>query len=290
MRRQCGFIGPNSSAPPLKMPRTAASVPYATRAIVLRARPLGEKDRVLTLFSPEKGRFSAVAKGARGPKSKLAALAQPFIVARFLLVKGRSLDIVSQAQIENAHGPLSADVEKAAWASYGCEIADTLPEGLPDERGWEILAVFLGTLDDAQGEAIEAAGLWFQAQWLAHQGYGAVIGFCASCDEKISLPHDKPNAPVAFSPQQGGTLCAVCAGAMAHFSVAASSLRALHRLERSRRAPASLLDAPFGLSGRESGELGSVLRRCLSFHLDSRLRSQAFLDEIRAAKRIGQQS
>jgi DNA repair protein RecO (recombination protein O) len=271
------------------MPRTAASVPYATRALVLRARPLGEKDRILTLFSPEKGRFSAVAKGARGPKSKLAALAQPFILARFLLAKGRSLDIVSQAEIENAHGHLSGEIERAAWASYGCEIADTLPEGLPDERGWEILAVFLGTLDGAEGdEAIEAAGFWFQAQWLAHQGYGAIIGFCAECDEKIVLPDDKPNAPVAFSPQQGGTLCATCAAHGAHQTVAAMSLRALHRLERSRRAPQSLHDAPFGLSEREIGELGSVLRRCLSFHLDARLRSQAFLDEIRASKRLGQ--
>ncbi|MBW3635216.1 MAG: DNA repair protein RecO [Armatimonadetes bacterium] len=271
------------------MPRTAAFVPYPARALVLRARPLGEKDRVLTLFSPERGRFSAVAKGARGPKSKLAALAQPFILARFLLVKGRSLDIVSQAQIENAHGNLSGTVEKVAWASYGCEIADTLPEGLPDERGFEILVVFLGTLDSAEGdESVEAAGLWFEAQWLAHQGYAAVIGFCASCDEKISLPDDRPNAPIAFSPQQGGTLCATCAAMQPHTTVAASSLRALHRLERSRRAPASLFDAPFGLATREIGELGAVLRRCLSHHLEARLRSQSFLDEIRAAKRLGQ--
>ena len=298
------------------MARTsAASVPYQTRALALRVRPLGEKDRIVTLFSPEKGRFSAVAKGARGPKSKLASVAQPFILARFLLAQGRSLDIVNQAQIENAHQHIAGDVGKTAWASYGCEIVDNLPEGLPDERGFEILCVFLATLDaiphsipqkmkesaedsfspnpnssfdENLENALDAAGAWFQAQWLAHQGYGAVIGFCAACDEKIALAGDAQNAQVAFSAPQGGTLCAQCARSdEAHFLVGAASLRALFRLERSRRAPASLLDAPFELGARSSGELGTLLRRSVAHHLGARLRSQAFLDEIRAARRLG---
>jgi DNA repair protein RecO (recombination protein O) len=267
---------------------TAASVPYATRALVLRARPLGEKDRILTLFSPEKGRFSAVAKGARGTKSKLAALAQPFIIARFLLHKGRSLDIVNQAQIENAHIDIAGEMGKAAWASYGCEIADNLPEGLPDERGFEILCVFLATIEQAQGaDALEAAGAWFQAQWLGHQGYGAVIGFCAACGDKIAVSESVPNAPIAFSPPEGGTLCDHCAPLdPTHFTVSAATLRALHRLERSRRAPSSLADAPFELGLRQVGELGTLLRRSVGHHLGAKLRSQAFLDEIRTARQL----
>lgn len=281
------------------MPRTsAASAPYSARALVLRVRPLGEKDRITTLFSPEIGRFSAVCKGARGPKAKLAAVAQPFIIARFLLNKGRSLDIVNQAQIESAHIHIAGEMGKAAWASFGCEIADNLPEGLPDERGFEILCVLLATLDAIPSRgaseessfdaALDAAGAWFQAQWLAHQGYGAVIGFCAACGEKIALAGDAQQSAIAFSAPQGGTLCAQCARSdPAHFGVSAQSLRALYRLERSRRAPASLRDAPFGLGERQSGELGTLLRRSVAQHLGTRLRSQAFLDEIRAARRLG---
>ena len=287
------------------MPRTsAASVPYSARALVLRVRPLGEKDRIATLFSPEVGRFSAVCKGARGPKAKLAAVAQPFILARFLINKGRSLDIVNQAQIENAHVSIAGEMGKAAWASFGCEIADNLPEGLPDERGFEILSVFLATLDaipsraqnenstsesEAFGDALDAAGSWFQAQWLAHQGYGAVIGICAACGEKIALNGDTTlDTPLAFSPPQGGTLCGQCARSEGtSFTVGAQSLRALYRLERSRRAPASLRDAPFELGARGVGELGTLLRRSVAHHLSARLRSQAFLDEILAARRIG---
>jgi hypothetical protein len=69
---------------------------YSTSAIVLRNRNLGEKDRIMTLLSPEIGKFSAVAKGARAPKSKLAAVSQSFTHARFLVARGRSLDIATQ--------------------------------------------------------------------------------------------------------------------------------------------------------------------------------------------------
>lgn len=38
---------------------------YKTRGVILRARPLGEADRIITMFSSERGKLSAVAKGVR---------------------------------------------------------------------------------------------------------------------------------------------------------------------------------------------------------------------------------
>ena len=40
---------------------------YQTKAVVLKARALGEADRLLTLFTEAQGRLSAVARGARMP-------------------------------------------------------------------------------------------------------------------------------------------------------------------------------------------------------------------------------
>lgn len=271
------------------MPRTAASFTFPARAIVLRARPLGEKDRVLTLFCSEKGRLSAVAKGARAPKSKLSGLAQPFILARFLLVKGRSLDIVSQAQIESAHPSLLGDLFKTAWASFGCELADQIPEGLPDERGFEILQVFLGALDAAQNdEQTEAAGVWFETQWLAHGGYAPTIGFCAVCEKKLRFSGENDAEKVAFSAEIGGTVCPDCAPQVRGrdwFSVA--SLRALHRLERSRAVPHSLRAAPFSLDERSASEIARAVRQSSRAHLGDRFRSLKLLEELRAQTRLG---
>lgn len=262
------------------MPRTAASVPFSTRALVLRARPLGEKDRLLTLFSPERGKFGAVARGARSPKGKLSALAQPFVIARFLGATGRSLDIITQAQIEAIHPQLSGDVLKMSWASFACECADQAPERVADEEGFAVLEVFLDALNEAQGaQGCEAAGLWFGAQWLAHQGYSPTIGVCVSCGHKLDA-----RGEFWFGPHSGGTLCANCRGIEpSPERVSGAAMRAFHRLERSRRAPLSLSDAPFSLDERAGGELSRSVMRALLAHGEGRLRSLPSLQDARAA-------
>lgn len=265
------------------MPRTAASVPFSTRALVLRARPLGEKDRVLTLFAPERGKFSAVARGARSPKGKLSATAQPFVLARFLLATGRSLDIVTQAQIETVHPHIAGDTLKLSWASFASECADHAPEGVADEHGFAVLEVFFDALNNASDfESVEAAGVWFQTQWLAHSGYSPTIGVCVSCGRKI-----EPDEDIFFGPQLGGTLCRNCRGAQnSPERVSTESMRALYRLERSRRPPTSLQDAPFELSPRGAGEVARSVERALLAHSDGRFKSLASLQDERAAARI----
>ena len=268
------------------MPRSAASVPYAARALVLRTRPLGEKDRICVLFCPERGRISAVAKGARGAKSKLAALAQPFVIARFLLVTGRSLHIVSQAQIETSHSGLSRSIFATAWAYFVLEVTETIPEGLPDERGFEIAEVALNSLENAgDDDAREAVGIWFEIQWLAHQGFAPTVGFCVECARKISAT--QPQARIWFAPNAGGTLCDDCSHRDGSaLRVSAASLRALHRLERSNRAPAALGEAPFELDADQSAELGQCVRRSTLSHIAPRFKSLPFLEELRAARRL----
>lgn len=267
----------------LKMSRTAASVPFATRALVLRARPLGEKDRVLTLFSPERGKFSAVARGARSPKGKLAATAQPFILARFALATGRSIDIITQAQIETVHPTIAGDVLKTSWASFASECADHAPDGVADEDGFAILEVFFDALNGAPDFAsVEAAGVWFEVQWLSHSGYSPTIGACVACGRKIEASEE-----MWFGPLLGGTLCRNCRGAgNAPERVSGDSMRALYRLERSRRPPLSLENAPFSLDERAGGELARSVERALLAHSDGRFRSIAMLQDARAAARL----
>src|SRR5690606_11818765 len=113
------------------MPKTATSKTYLAHGVVLRVRPLGEKDRLVSIFTEEKGNIRAVARGARNPKSKLTAVTQPFVTAHFALVHGRSLEILTQAQIETLHRGITVDVIKIAWASYLCELCDLLPEEMP---------------------------------------------------------------------------------------------------------------------------------------------------------------
>lgn len=261
------------------MPRTAASAPFPATAIVLRVRPLGEKDRVLTLLCPERGKLAAVAKGARGAKSKLAAVAQPFMLGRFLLAQGRTFAIINQAQIERAHGEISGDNFKTAWASYCCELCDSLPEALPDESAFVLLRETLGFLDEAAPDdsaQIELIGRWFEARFLALLGYSPTLGRCMACGVKISVPEDEMTTKIAFSPSMGGTLCASDAARDGNrLNLSVQSLRALHKLERTLTPTIAVVD----LTKQARRDLKTVLRACLQTHLDLRLRSLKFLDQ-----------
>src|SRR5262245_38000095 len=99
-------------SPPKAPPRTKTPTPsatsytalmprprvYATPAIVLRQRKLGDADKILTLYSANKGKLEAVAKGVRRSRSKLAGHVEPLSHANFQLAQGKSLDIVTQCE------------------------------------------------------------------------------------------------------------------------------------------------------------------------------------------------
>ena len=55
---------------------------YKASVLVLRRIPLGEKDKIITLFSRELGKLRAVAKGARKPTSKLSGATEPLLLLR----------------------------------------------------------------------------------------------------------------------------------------------------------------------------------------------------------------
>jgi len=260
------------------MARTAASAPYATRAIVLRSRPLGEKDRVVTLFSPERGKFSAAARGARTTKSKLAALSQPLVLGRFLLAHGRSLDILTQGEIERAHTNIAGDVVKTAWATYWCELCDALPEGHAEVGIWELLERALERLDERETAQAEAIGRWFEVRLLGFLGFSPTLGRCVVCHTKIVIAPHEAARKVAFSPSRGGTLCANCANLdVERQEPSVQALRAWHRLERAEEPPQWDQST---LTSATQRDLRDALRRSIGLHLDLRPRSLRFLDDV----------
>ena len=71
-----------------------------SRALVLKNRPLGESDRLITLLSWDFGKFTAVAKGARKIKSKLAAGVDLFTYGIYQFYRGKGLAIVTGVDVK----------------------------------------------------------------------------------------------------------------------------------------------------------------------------------------------
>src|SRR5690349_24604711 len=69
----------------------APSVPgqVKTQAVVLRSIRYGEADRILHLYTPDRGRLAAIAKGVRRARSRFGARLEPFFHVRMVLHEGR---------------------------------------------------------------------------------------------------------------------------------------------------------------------------------------------------------
>ncbi|NLJ55982.1 MAG: DNA repair protein RecO, partial [Firmicutes bacterium] len=99
-----------------------------TRALILRSRPLGERDRLLSLFTYEQGKLTAVAPGARKVKSRLAAGVDYFNCGHFLLYRGKSLFTVTQLEIEINFVQIRKNIRAYACGMYFCELVEKLLE------------------------------------------------------------------------------------------------------------------------------------------------------------------
>ncbi len=99
---------------------------YKTVALVLRRIPLGEKDKILTLFSRDLGKLRAVAKGARKPTSKLSGASEPLLLLRASLAEGSSLDVLSEAEVREAFPKLKSDLRSKVDDRFDKQLIHTV--------------------------------------------------------------------------------------------------------------------------------------------------------------------
>jgi len=262
---------------------------YLAHGIVLRVRPLGEKDRQVSILTEEHGKIRASARGARNPKSTLSAITQPFVKAHFALAHGRSFEILTQAQIETLHHEITTDVVKIAWASYLCELCDSLPEDMPAPEMYLMLEMALERLAAAKSTfEQEIIGRWFEACYLANQGYAPTIGFCMICEHKISINRDEREKRVPFSVLHGGTICESClSNARGVIKVPVQALRVLHRLSLCEMPPISELAREVWLIDEIIlAHLRDLLRLCIEQHPEIHMKSRNFLTEVLAGNLV----
>lgn len=245
--------------------------------LVLRSRDLGEADKIVVLFTRERGKMEAVARGARRARSRLLALAQPFTHGDFLLfLNSRGLHTLSQGEIIQPFRGLREDLTYMAYAAYFAEMVDwALPEEQPAENLLDTLLQALSILE--AGEiAPSLVSRWFELHTLELLGYRPELSECVCCRMALTAGERRS---LRFSVAEGGVLCPSCTEAdpqAIRISGAVwQSMRFL--LEK----PSSRL-AAFVLGDAENDVLERVLEACLEYRLERRLNSKAFLVAIEA--------
>ena len=181
--------------------------PVKTEAIVLRSIRYGEADRVLHLYTPERGRIGAIAKGVRRARSRFGARLEPFFHVRLMLHEGRSeLHTVTGADTIATHGPLRDHAETLDAAARACDAVSRLFETTePHPEVFNLLLAELKLLSGDTAHARPATGLAFRLKLMLAAGIVPQLGACAGCGTRDGL--------VSFSAASGGVVCESCAAA-----------------------------------------------------------------------------
>jgi len=94
-----------------------------TDGIVLKARPYGERDMILTLLTPEHGRITALARSVGKNKKQSVLYAQNFVFSHYVLFKGKGMYIVDSADVAEAFYGLRQDITRLALAQYFADVS-----------------------------------------------------------------------------------------------------------------------------------------------------------------------
>jgi DNA repair protein RecO (recombination protein O) len=200
---------------------------YKTEAVVLRSLRFSEADRILHLYTSERGRVGAIAKGVRKTKSRFGARLEPLSHVELLLHEGSGeLHTVTGVELLRAHRASREDPYRLAVGLIGAEAMLRLfAEPEANERAFGALARFLDLLDDAPPRAhgraaLDPLALAFQLKLLWLSGYLPHLTSCVECGADDGL--------VGFSARAGGAVCRLHArGAL---SVSAGGLAGIEQL------------------------------------------------------------
>jgi DNA repair protein RecO (recombination protein O) len=175
-----------------------------TEAIVIRSLRYGEADRILHLYTPDRGRVSAIAKGVRRARSRFGGRLEPFFRLKLVLYEGRGdLLTVTGAETVAAHPRLREDARALDGAARACEaVARVFHDGEPHAGVYHLLANQLALLDREPARANRANALAFRVKLLLAAGFAPQLAACASCGDRDHL--------VGFSGAAGGVVCTAC--------------------------------------------------------------------------------
>jgi DNA repair protein RecO (recombination protein O) len=171
--------------------------------VVLRGRQLGEADRILTLFTSERGKLDAVAKGVRRARSHLAGRLEFGAECDFLMHRGRSLDVIVSAEIVWAAWSRLVEPERYAVAAVVAELIDAFCEpdlALPDV--YALLTAAIAAI--AEAPAPRALLTRFSLRLLAMLGLAPPLENCVRCGTAL------PPGAAWLDAEAGGLIDAAC--------------------------------------------------------------------------------
>ncbi|MEE8442301.1 MAG: DNA repair protein RecO [Dehalococcoidia bacterium] len=243
---------------------------YNTEAIVLRSSPLGEADRLLTLFTPGLGKLRVTARGVRKTTSKLSGHLDPLTRSSLTLTRGQSLDTVTSADSQEVFPSVKGDLGRLSRALYATELVDAFnPLEASSPPTYTLFLEGLRTFDtDADADLVVR---YLELHFLGLAGFSSELQMCIECHGQVNRNEHY------FSPAAGGILCPMChqsyPGAM---PISIEALKVLRFLSTATMPSAILVRVKPPLQR----ELAALMDSTLRYTLERELRSTAFMRDV----------
>jgi len=180
---------------------------FVTDAINLKAYNLSESDKIILMYSRDKGLIRGVAKGVKKPKSKLGARMDLLVANKLMLYKGKNLDTICQAEALNTFNKTRSNMDKIFYSIYASEVVTNF--GVEDDPcSNEVFELLYQTLDSiaVSGSKVEIMinVLKFQLKMMVLSGFGIEFNTCLKCGCEIV------DEQMYFSNIKGGVICQNC--------------------------------------------------------------------------------
>ena len=200
--------------------------PVTTPAIVLSALKYSESSKIVRLATRDLGVQSAIAKGARRPRSRFGAALQVLSDGQAQLYLKEHRELNTLAAFDLAHVPvrLAEDLDRYAAASVLAEIMVRFAPPDPHPESFDTLRDALAALEAAGSAGVRPLGIRAVWQLVSVLGFAPAVEACVRDGARVA------EGALAFSAPEGGALCAACAGPAGGTRLPAEDRRDLVRL------------------------------------------------------------
>jgi DNA repair protein RecO (recombination protein O) len=266
---------------------------YKATGINLKAMPIGENDRLVTILTREHGLVRAIVPGARKSKSTLGGRSALFMVNDLLIFKGRSIDKITQAETTISYGKLIEDLGKLAASQYLAEIvlAQALSERAQEEL-YQLLLLHLGRInaldrgDNTGSIAHLCQGIF---HLLALDGIAPQVYNCCITRRSIAPNFTIVDWQIGFSIASGSTVELSAAdedpSTIVNYRLTALDLLLFQHLSDPSLDKLDLAIDNFSLETISDTALAGgwrrlerILRQYIHYHLNLQIRSAALID------------
>src|SRR5690625_1146290 len=145
--------------------------------IILKSKDYGETHKIVTIYTKQYGKLSAICRGANKVKSRLSSVTQPFIKGDFLIYLSKGLSTVRQGEMINSFRHIREDIIKTAYAAYITELTDKLMESKqPDHYLYTQLSHTLTWLNDKEEYSIPI--MMYEFKLFNKGGFAPLVDRC----------------------------------------------------------------------------------------------------------------